>query len=273
MTNDLTNYYEVTNIDIPSNTFEVGNYQFCGFDYLTDVRFEEYDTISKIGEGAFERCPIKKIDLPHSVREIGHYAFNYCSELEEIYIPQSCKKIGLYAFNECKSLSFVSIPEGVETIFQFAFAYCTSLQEITIPNSVTDFGWSVLLGSNSLKKVTIPYLPQITNIEDDKLVYRNHFGVLFGSSTKEDNDIWVPKSLKEVVITKENLITSYAFYNCDSIEKLYLPSTVLIINEHAFKNCINMTIYCEAESKPSGWSLYWNYSNCPVVWGYKGENN
>lgn len=269
MTNDLTNYYEVTRIDIPSNTFEVGNYQFSGFDFVTEIRFEEYDTVTKIGEGAFEGCPIKKIDLPHSVKEIGHYAFNYCKELREIYIPQSCKKIGLYAFYECENLSFVYIPEGVETIFQYSFAYCTSLQEITIPNSVTDFGWDVLKGSNSLKKVTIPYIPQKTNIEDDNLVYRNHFGVLFGSSTYEDNDMWVPKSLKEVVITKENLITSYAFYNCYSIEKLYLPSTVQIINGHAFENCINMTIYCEVDAQPEGWNENWNYTNCDVVWNYK----
>ena len=31
------------------------------------------------------------------------------------------------------------------------------------------------------------------------------------------------------------------------------------------------TIYCEAESQPSGWDSEWNGCNAQVVWGYKGE--
>ena len=32
-----------------------------------------------------------------------------------------------------------------------------------------------------------------------------------------------------------------------------------------------MTIGCKAESLPSEWHSNWNSSNCPVVWGYSGE--
>ena len=37
-----------------------------------------------------------------------------------------------------------------------------------------------------------------------------------------------------------------------------------------FNQCTNITIYCEIELKLNGWDSSWNYSNRPVVWGYKG---
>ena len=63
-----------------------------------------------------------------------------------------------------------------------------------------------------------------------------------------------------------------AFYNCTSLTEIVIPSSVTSIGKYAFTGCTNLTIYCEAESKPNGWDSSWNASNCPVVWGYNGEN-
>jgi len=46
---------------------------------------------------------------------------------------------------------------------------------------------------------------------------------------------------------------------------------VTTIEAYAFRGCSRLTIYCQAQSKPSGWHKYWNLSNCPVVWGYSGN--
>ena len=59
-----------------------------------------------------------------------------------------------------------------------------------------------------------------------------------------------------------------------------IPSTyeglpVISIGDSAFSSCDSLTIYCEAESKPSGWNSYWNrlrnYRDCPVYWAGEWE--
>ena len=62
-------------------------------------------------------------------------------------------------------------------------------------------------------------------------------------------------------------IGTSAFYGCTSLTSIVIPSRVKSIGISAFYECTSLTIYCKAESKPSGWSADWN-SNRPVVWGY-----
>ena len=66
-------------------------------------------------------------------------------------------------------------------------------------------------------------------------------------------------------------IGDYAFYYCESLKSITIPDSVTSIGKYAFDGCESLTIYCEATSKPSGWHSGWNYSYCPVVWGYTGE--
>ena len=48
-----------------------------------------------------------------------------------------------------------------------------------------------------------------------------------------------------------------------------IPTSVEKIDSYAFCKCDKLTIYCEVKSRPNGWGLdSWNYSDCPVVWGY-----
>jgi hypothetical protein len=58
---------------------------------------------------------------------------------------------------------------------------------------------------------------------------------------------------------------------CISLKSIKIPSSVTSIVSNAFRDCKDLTIYCEAQSKPENWQYDWNPNNCPVVWGYKGS--
>lgn len=81
-------------------------------------------------------------------------------------------------------------------------------------------------------------------------------------------------NLKTIIFSGENRITKIeesAFDLCVKLESFIIKKEVLEIGENAFSKCWEITIYAEAESKPSGWHNDWNPDNRPVVWGYTGE--
>ena len=169
----------------------------------------------------------------------------------DIIIPSTYEgkpvtSINLNAFEECSNLTSIVIPDSVTAIGEKAFFLCSSLKSVTIPNSVTSIGNSAFMFCS--------------NLSDLKL--SNNL-ISIGKQAFYQCD-----SLTEIVIP--NSVTSIdanAFAQCDNLKTVIIPASVTTINNRAFHNCPNLTIYCEAPSKPTGWTVLWNESNCPVVWG------
>ena len=96
--------------------------------------------ISSIGDKAFFDCSgLTSVTIPNSVTSIGDHAFNG-SGLTSITIPNSVTSIGDGAFFYCYRLTSFTIPNSVTSIGDLAFYYCYRLTSITIPNSVTSIG-------------------------------------------------------------------------------------------------------------------------------------
>ena len=103
-------------------------------------------TIVGIGHKAFEKCSsIKKVDLPRTVKYIGHEAF--CNaDVDDLSLKEGLVKIGNKAFYN-NDLKNIHIPDGVEEIGELAF-YCyksTIFQRagggtLYIPKSVYSIG-------------------------------------------------------------------------------------------------------------------------------------
>lgn len=74
-------------------------------------------------------------------------------------------------------------------------------------------------------------------------------------------------NLKEIILPSSlQTIEYHAFFECHELEKVFIPIGVTEIGSRAFASP-NLTIYCEAESKPENWDEAWCYMAKEIVWG------
>jgi len=276
----------LTSIEIPDSITSIGGGAFHLCDSLVSVVFGENSQLTSIGDEAFYGCSsLASIIIPDSVTSIGDAVFWECRSLTSIEIPDSITSIGDWAFYECRSLTSVVIGENSQltSIGDGAFYLCDSLASIEISDSVTSIGDSAFYWCSSLTSIIIPdsvtsigswafsccsSLNSIT-VDDNNTVYKSINGSLYSKDGKTLIQYAIGKT--DTAFTIPSDVTSIgvsAFANGNRLTSIIIPDSVTSIGSGAFENCYNLTIYCEAASKPSGWSSNWNYSNCHVVWGY-----
>ncbi len=298
----------ITSIEIPSSVTSIGDYAFEGCTNLASIEIPS--GVTSIGDYAFDGClSLTSIVIPDGVISIGRYAFSDCRSLTSIVIPSSVTRIGEYAFEDCTGLESITlpfvgngsdashfgyifgadsysgnaeyVPESLKTVVitggteiaGYAFCGCSNITSIEIPSSVTSIG-AYAFEDSGLTSIEIPNsvttigsgafygCSSLTSIEIPSSVTSIGYSVFRGCSSL--TSIEIPSGVTS--------IGYYAFEGCTSLASIEIPSGVTSIGYYAFYGCSNLTIYCEATSKPSEWGAYWNPSNRPVVWGYTGEN-
>lgn len=119
-----------------------------------------------------------------------------------------------------------------------------------------------------------PVIPE--DVDLNKLYFQGRRVDAIGDQAFLNDD-----KLNSLVFNEELLsIGADAFAGNSSLKKLLIPANVVSIKEHAFQKCPNLTIYCEAKSKPGKWSSDWNVTSnginqpvtyTPAVWDSQGE--
>lgn len=129
------------------------------------------DTVTSIGNNAFQGCSVQKINLPDTITEIGEEAFANCPNLTEVTIPSGITELKKGTFGECQLLSSVTLDENLEKIGDNVFANCSQLTEITIPDSVYELNGSSfyreLISPNTSEETLQSMQPALEEMEDD----------------------------------------------------------------------------------------------------------
>ncbi len=274
--------------------------------FLEDIELRE--NVKYIKYGAFENCTsLESIIIPNSVTSIGEGAFSGCTSLINIEISDSVTSIGDKAFEDCTSLKF-NIKDGLKYLGnnENKYLYLAGivdefittanidsncrfigdtfwggylLENIIIPNSVISISDSAFSACMSLKyniKDDIKYLGNNENkylylayAEDESIATANIDSncKFIGGYAFEDCSSLISVEIPDSVIS----IGDRAFEDCTSLISVEIPDSVISIGYNAFYNSRALTIYCEAESKPSGWHNYWSSLIYSVVWGYAGN--
>jgi hypothetical protein len=217
--------------------------------------------IAIIDAVAFQSCTsLASITLPKSLTFIDMMAFRDCRSLTSIIIPDGVTSISEGVFEFCTSLTSVTIPASVTSIGNGAFFVCESLASITIPASVTSIGSSAFRDCTSLASMTIPesvtsigswafYNTAWLNSQPDELVYVNKILYAYKGTMPAIDKETIPainKGTMPVNTVINNIqadtiaIADSAFYGCENLAGITIPTGVMSIGFGAFADCTSL---------------------------------
>ena len=238
-------------IIIGNNVTRIGDYAFNGCIRLTSVTIP--DSVTAIGDYAFAGCTgLINVTIGNNVTDIGNYSFCNCYNLVNIVIPDSVTSVREGTFSGCRNLMNTIIPNGVKSIEKLAFYGCASFTDMTIPDSVTSIGEGAFSGCSSLENITLPFVggSKKTSLN----TYQYPFGFIFGSSYPNGTAVeqkyygsyntvstiyYIPSSLRSVRITSGEILRG-AFYNCNMLTDIIIPTDITVIHDAAFFGCTSL---------------------------------
>ena len=227
------------------------------FSYINNVSIP--DTVTRIGEAAFQNCKsLREIQLSSQLTDIDNYVFKG-SGLISIDIPKTVSYIGYSGFRDCvslqtvtmnyndtviesttegtyvykctindsafegdTSLSLVRLSENIVKIGSYAFNKCTSLTGLILPERVTQLGRRII-GETAISSIMVP---------KNVISAGDRDGGAFSGTV----------SLKSISFEEGmEKIPSYVCYaggNVSYIASVNIPDTVNEIGSYAFKDCI-----------------------------------
>ena len=97
------------------------------------------NSVTSIGDSAFQLAGLTSVIIPDSVTSIGSYAFHDCSGLTSVTIGNSVTSIGSFAFNNCPTLTRAYFNGNAPSMGSYVFDDCASNFSICYTAGSTGF--------------------------------------------------------------------------------------------------------------------------------------
>ena len=278
----------LSSISISESVSYIAECVFAGCGSLTTVTIP--NSVTNIMYGTFMDCGnLTTINLPNTILSIAEEAFKNCNKLKyneydnAIYLGNAENPYAALIKVKSTDITDCEINNNCKAIAEDAFKDCTGLTSITVPNSVQGISCGAFSGCSSLESLTLPFVGDRRHSFTDASQYP--FGYIFGygeykggvetyqvfyfndNTSNISTNFYIPSSLKSVTLTDCDYIQYGAFYGCNNLTSVTIPTSVTQIENNAFYGCSKLTIYCNFKSAPKGWNNNWNPYKRPIVWG------
>lgn len=260
------------NVTIPSSikvnllAYAVTAIGFGAFAYNTNITSITIpDSVTDIGDDAFEYSAMTNANLGNGVTSIGYDAFTL-SGLTSVTIPASVTNINRETFMLCSYLTSVTIGSGVTSIGDDAFEYCIALTNITFLGNPPTLGSAVFgvggtLLDPALDPATVYYYLGATgwgstygNLPTEELFTSGNFefavtngALMLIGYTGPGGAVTIPSSFTIVdqsgheLLETVTAIGALALNGNTAITGVTIPGGVTSIGALAFGSCSSLT--------------------------------
>lgn len=194
------------------------------------------ETVTKIGEKAFEYNSLTEVGFPEGLTEIGVSAF-HGNQLNKVTLPDSVTAMGAGAFSE-NDITKIVLSNNIEKLEQGVFSMNIRLEQATLPESLIEIGDMAFAGAR-LTSLEIP--KSVTKI-GRKAFHLHHL-----------TELTIPGNVKEIgesafegtpkAITLEKLVLEEGIERIGAnafkegyLESVKLPNSLKSLDSSAFAN-------------------------------------
>ncbi|MGI6594422.1 MAG: leucine-rich repeat protein [Christensenellales bacterium] len=230
----------IQSLYIGDNIRTIGQDAFNGCVNLHTIYFGE--NMVDIGIRMFEGCTsLHNLDIPKQIKKIRESAFKDCTNLLSVNFPDMLEEIASGAFHGCKGLTTVSIPDKVELVD--GFSECISLRTVYLGKGAVGIAQHCFSGDTKLQNINLSS-SNVKHIGSWAFKDCTSFTTLncpatlitIGESAFE-NCINLTRVDFNGTIPQFEIIRKYAFYGCEKLRSLSIPSSVLIIERAIVAGC------------------------------------
>lgn len=223
---------------IPEGIEELESSSFWDNQSIEEVVLPE--SLTNLGGDTFYNCKnLKKIIITKNVSLMGNNPFAGCPRisienkspyfaLENGALYTADKKTMIYCSIIGKDKEFV-VPDSVEIICKHTFYLCDRFEKITLPSSLKKMENNPFSGCSKLELINHS---SAYYVKDD-VIYNAYRTAVIGSLNKI-------KSKRLEILEGVKTINRNSFWNCQGIETIVFPSTLIDIGYNPFVSCKNI---------------------------------
>lgn len=237
--NAFSNCDSLTSIVLPNSLITIGDYAFSTCDKLKSVKFGS--GLVTIGDNAFANSGISDlVIIPDSVETIGKCAFDQCYDIGGIVLGSGISSIGVDAFD--RSTAWQVYYKGTQD--DLSYIIDNEFASVLPKAKIYYYSESCPSGNGAYWRY-VDGVPTIWGAEGSACFTYDTFGNSIGVKSIGEHissSIVIPSIYNNQYVVG---ICKEAFKYCTTINSLYIPVSIDIIDEDAFKNCSLQTVYYE----------------------------